>query len=603
MQNIHIYTNQEIYQRILQVSKKYWLYFVIGVMAMCVSGLISTWPSIFIKVFIDALGTSQNLTNDIQVNIIPGQLLKLGIEQVYINIQLTDIIKYAFLGLLLIFGSEGFFRFLYAYNTRVFGVLISNDFRQQLYDKLIHLDFLTVKQKNSGDLASCIINDSFAMQSSLYDTLIILIKDSVFALVFIITLLVLNWQLTLCSVILLPIFFILSSQILKRLKKLAHQGREISGVINSFVMQTVQGFDLIHLLNAYTKFNSQFQEISTNLVKLSRRSIFIESLINPFMGLVGATLIGGIAITVGYQYILNGTMTVGDFASYIIATLLLYQPVKRLLRVSAPINILIGSSQRIFQLLDLDIEQTGSHKLQAKETQYNINLKDISFAYNNHSVLTDINLDITHGDKVALIGNSGAGKSTLIRLLPALYHPTKGDITINNINLRDIDLQDLRRRISFVPQEPFLFSGNLLDNLLIARPTATHEEILYALQCAKVDFLDLDNQPLENIMIQERGNNFSGGQRQRLGLARSFLKNAPILILDEPTSALDIESENYIYEAITELMKDRTVIIITHDLKLIQDFNKIICLENGKIQDIGTHDELMKNSNIYRKLQ
>jgi ABC-type multidrug transport system fused ATPase/permease subunit len=316
-----------------------------------------------------------------------------------------------------------------------------------------------------------------------------------------------------------------------------------------------------------------------------------------------------------------------------VATVLLYQPIKRLFRVNAQINQMAGTCQRVFDLLDnydtdsilyeqpivdqIDTTENPSptslvlppspieRGSQGNETplsssrdsqnlfqnlnKINIEFKDVSFSYfaqdnvrENENVLKNINLQINDGDQIALIGSSGSGKSTLIKLIPRLYEVNSGEILLNGQNIKQISLQTLRELIAFVPQDPFLFSGSLRENLLIAKPNATDQELQKSLSLAKVDFLDLIPGGLDG-QISERGQSLSGGQRQRLGIARAFLKNSPLLILDEPTSSLDKQSEDLINQSLQELMKNKTVILVTHKTDSIKHFSRIIEMSNGII--------------------
>lgn len=585
--------------RILTVAKKHFVFFLIGIITMLLAGLLVIPPSAVIKTLTDALHTGKSFFENIPVNIIPQQLINYGLPEFIINLNISSMSKYLPVFLLVFFMLEGLFRFVYTMSTRYFSILIGRDFRHQLFHKLIYLPLKTNKSRDSGDLTACILNNVGVLENQLSDFLITLIKDSVYCLVFIVILLVINLKLSFYFLVCLPVFFGLASLILKKIKKLAHRGQNKNADFLSLVQESVIGADIIHLHNAYNIVFDKFQSLYREIIKINIKSRAIEASISPFLGLVGSIIIGVIAISIGFGEVLKNNLTIGDFLSFLGVTLMLYQPLKRLLRLPGIYHGIIGSTERIFTLLDYDSEDQAGQDISSIQ---DISINTLSFKYNNSQdyILKNININIKQGQRIALVGQSGSGKSSLIKLIPLLYTPVEGEIQFNNINSSDINLNKLRDNISMLTQEAFVFKGSVRDNLLLAKPDATEEEMLKALEFAQVDFLE-KNQEL-NTLLSERGNNLSGGQRQRLCIARAFLKNSNLLVLDEPTSALDTQSEQLVQASIDKLSQDKTVICVTHKLSLIENYDCIYCFRDGEITEFGTHRELLNQQGYYWQL-
>jgi ABC-type multidrug transport system fused ATPase/permease subunit len=648
---------------------------------MLLAGIIAIWPTWALKVVVDVLASGKLLDSRITLNLIPQQLIQYGFHPLEVSLRPSSALNWVPLALLGLYFVDGLFRFAHIFATRFFGVLVTNEIRQQAHEKLIHLSLSQIRNHSSGDIVSRLTNDLNLVQTLFAEILATLFNDSISAIVLGIWLLVIDWKLSLLGLIILPGFFFFISKLTKRLKKLAHKGQEFMGSLASFISETVQGIDVIHLFNSEEKRQLAFEEESNKFVKVWKKQLITDGSISPFLGILSGLGIGGI-IWFGLNRVFAGSITIGDFSSYMVATVLLYQPIKRLFRVNAQINQMAGTCQRVFDLLDnydtdsILYEQPIVHPIDTTENppptslvlplndlqvqemtdsslsekyppapltggeknknalshselvseppsdtvsgevlktegdservsqnrlrenvgvfrstldKINIEFKDVSFSYSaqdnvreNENVLKNINLQINDGDQIALIGSSGSGKSTLIKLIPRLYEVNSGEIQLNGQNTKQISLQTLRELIAFVPQDPFLFSGSLRENLLIAKPNATDQELQKSLSLAKVDFLDLIPGGLDG-QISERGQSLSGGQRQRLGIARAFLKNSPLLILDEPTSSLDKQSEDLINQSLQELIKNRTVILVTHKTDSIKHFSRIIEMSNGII--------------------
>lgn len=588
---------KNILGRILIIAEKYWIRLAFGFVAMLLAGLVSAWPSLVFKVIVDILAQGKLFAENITFNPIPQQLKNFfNLQNFSFTINPKQALNWIPLILLVIYAFDGLLNFISVFNTRFFGVLISNELRKEAHKKLINLSFAQIRQKNSGDLISCLISDLNTVQALIAEVLTALVKDSVSAFALCLWLLFTDWKLSLIGVVVLPALFLFLTKFTKKLRTLSRKGQEVIGILASFISETIQGADLLNLYNIQNSRHQEFESKTKQVIGVWHKQLLTDASIGPILGIIVSATIGAI-IWFGLQGVLAGYKTIGDFSSYIIAVVLLYQPIKRLSRVQSQINQIIGTSERVFELIDTESKiQNTSNPIKSSNNNFSIEFEQAFFAYNNLPVLHNINLKISEGEQIALVGGSGGGKSTIVKLIPRLYDLTSGNLKVKQINVKHWDLHDLRSLISFVPQEPFLFSGSVQDNLLLAKPQASQAELKKALDLAKVDFLNSLEEP-----VDERGNNFSGGQRQRLAIARAFLKNSPLLILDEPTSSLDPYSEELIKTSLTELKKNRTVLLVTHKLASVADSSRIIYLQTGKIIEDGSPKALIEQKGFYYK--
>jgi len=587
-------------RKLLAVSKKFSLHLIIAISALFMAGVISIWPAYAFKLVADILASGQSLKGEVTIDLIPQQLINYGIHPWSLKIEPLSLLDWIPFVLLALLSFDGALRFLNLFHSRYFGVLVTNELRQRVYCRVLRFSVGELRKYNSADIASRIITDLSHLQNLLAEIMVVWLRDSNRLIIFVVWLLVLNWKLTIIGGIVLPIAFWGISRLFKRLRRLASRGQEISGQLSGLVTESAIGLEIIHLFANYRSRQRNFFQLGREYLNAWRKQLLLEASVGFLMGIVSAVGVGFIVIEFGLKEVLNDNMTTGDFASYVICSLRLYQPVKRLMRVNAQLNQMLGHCQRIFALAEVKTElyQENFAIRPRKRDFQELVLENVHFSYESSAqeVLSGINLDIRRGEKIALVGASGGGKSTLIKLLPKLYKVSSGRILLNGKNINDWNLLELRDQMSLVTQDCFLFAGSLRDNLLVAKSDANSTQMEEALERAGVDFLGLDDQ------INELANNLSGGQKQRIAIARAFLRDSPLLILDEPTSSLDRQTEEAIKDSLRQLMQKRTVILVTHRLDLIEDFGRIICFQAGQIVEEGTHQELLAKASHYARL-
>ena len=483
------------------------------------------------------------------------------------------------------------------------GVL--RDLRAQLYRKVVSLPIGFFTEERKGDVMSRMTNDVNEVEASIMSTLDMLFKDPIMILVYLITLFTISWQLTLFVLILLPIAGVLIGRIGRSLKRASTKGQEQNAEILTQIDETLGGLRVVKAFNAEGKLMQRF----LNLINATRatfnrinRRYYLAHPVSEFFG----TALIAILLWFG------GTLILGEHSSIDAATFIYYlvifysiiNPAKDLSKATYSIRRGMASLERIDKILNT---QSNIREIESPNKLTNfqsvIRYEDISFSYQeNRPVLQHINLDIHKGQTIALVGQSGSGKTTLADLLPRFYDPSVGRITIDGIDIRNVKTFDLRALMGNVNQEAILFNDTFYNNITFGVESATMEEVRQAARIANADDFIMATPDQYQTTIGDRGSRLSGGQRQRISIARAILKNPPILILDEATSALDTESEKLVQEALENLMKDRTTIVVAHRLSTIRNADLICVLHEGQIVERGTHDQLLSLNGYYRRL-
>ena len=490
------------------------------------------------------------------------------------------------------------------------GVL--RDLRKALYDKILSLPIGYFTEARRGDVISRMTNDVNEVEASIMSALDILFKNPVMILVYLITLLCISWQLTLFVLLLMPIAVFFIGRIGRSLKKASKQGQEQNAEILSSVDETLLGLRVVKGFNAQDKLRNRFEKLINATRATFNRINRRYYLAHPLSEFLGTALIA-IILWFGGLLILNENTTI-DAATFIYYLVIFYSiinPAKDLSKASYGIRKGMASLERIDAILNTQSNIHEPNEPQKAVFEHQIAFENISFAYQaDRDVLRDIQLTIAKGQTVALVGQSGSGKTTLTDLLPRFYDPTQGAVTIDGVDIRRFSTYDLRALMGIVSQEPILFNDTIYNNITfgvdLSSPAPNGMSWQSAVeQAAKVanahEFIMQTENGYETV-IGDRGTRLSGGQKQRLSIARAILKNPPILILDEATSALDTESERLVQEALENLMKERTSLVVAHRLSTIRHAHLICVMHEGQIVERGTHDQLYARNGYYTKL-
>ena len=508
------------------------------------------------------------------------------------------------LGMIIVFAVKGLFFFGHNYSVGHLVQSLIVKLRQKLFDHLVNLSLTFFSRSKTGDLISRFTNDLHVFQNMLQVGVTGPFRDIPQFFLLLGIMFFRSWQLAFVTMIIIPIaiFFI---QIFGQRNKIAVSKRQISfGGLSSLLVETITGVRVVKAFGMEKYESKRFKDANDDLYKNHMRSIMIDSYSYPIIEIIGASA-GATIVAYGGYLIINGQITPGDFTSFVISFFMLNEPVKKLNGFNLKLQEGFAAVRRIFDILDVKddiVILPNATKLTNFDREISLNIHAFHYPDQDEPAVKDFQLTVQKGEAVALVGSSGAGKTTIANLIPRFYDVTRGEISIDGYDLRDLDLVSLRKMIAIVTQDTILFNDTIASNITYGQPDCSNERMYAAAQAANAHkFIAEQPQGYETV-IGEKGVRISGGQRQRLSIARALVKDAPILILDEATSALDSESEIEVQQAIEHLMENRTTIVIAHRLSTIRNTDRICVMEKGQIVEQGNHDELLLREGRYQQL-
>ena len=504
---------------------------------------------------------------------------------------------------IVIFLLKNIFNYLASFHVTRLRTGVLKDLREKLYRKIIHLPVSYYSDARKGDVMSRMLGDINEVQNSFFQVLELVVREPLTIIFSIVAMLAISSKLTLFVFIFIPISGLIISRIGKNLKAKSTKAQQETGYFISILDETLGGMKVIKSYNAENLFISKFNNSVKKLQQLSNSIGNKSNLASPMSEFLGILTIAVLLWYGGYMVLVEKSLASTAFIGYIALAYTILTPAKNISKASYQVKTGLAAAERVFTLMEKENTITSKVNAVHKDTfETGISLENINFKYESENVLKNFSLDIPKGKTIALVGQSGSGKSTIANLLTRFYDVNQGKITIDNVEIKDIDLHSLRSLMGLVTQDSILFNDTIKANISLGKIDATDDEVIAALKIANAyEFVkELPDGIYTN--IGDSGNKLSGGQKQRLSIARAVLKNPPIMILDEATSALDTESERLVQIALENMMQNRTSIVIAHRLSTIQKADIIVVMQKGKIVEQGNHEGLLAKNGTYSKL-
>lgn len=526
---------------------------------------------------------------------------KPAIDEVFVskNIAALKWIPFAIVGIFLL---KGLCNYAQTILMSFIGLRIVTDLRNKLYEQIQKQSLAFFTQNPTGILMSRIMNDVMAIQTASAEVITSIIKDTFTLIALVGVIFYTDWQLAIIAMIVFPVTIYPISRFGKKMRKVTTSTQITMGTLSSLLQETISGTRIVKAFCMEKYESNRFAAENERLFKFNMKAVSVNALSHPLMEFLGGLGIAAVIFYGGYS-VVKGNSTPGTFFSFLAAVLMLYEPVKRLANVNNTVNQGIAGAERVFSIIDLvpDIKDK-SDAINLPPVSRRIDIENVMFCYEQTPVLKNINLSIKAGEVVAFVGMSGGGKTSLVNLIPRFYDVTGGRILIDGYDIRDVTIKSLRGQMAIVTQQTILFNDTVRNNIAYGDIDRTEGDIINAAKAANAhDFImKLPKGYYGN--IGELGTKLSGGEKQRISIARALLKNAPILILDEATSSLDTEAEIEVQEALDNLMKGRTTLVIAHRLSTIRNADRIIVLVNGEIIEEGNHETLLAKKGEYFRL-
>jgi subfamily B ATP-binding cassette protein MsbA len=499
---------------------------------------------------------------------------------------------------------KGVFNYGQNYLMNFVGNQVIGDIREQLFSKLVRLPVRFHDTNTSGRLVSRVINDVNQMANAVAGVLKDLFQQGLTFLAMIGVIIYQNWKLAMVSMIVVPLSVVTMARMGQRLRSLATRGQERMGDMASTLQETLAGIRMVKSFGREEDEAKRFRQSNDAFIHTTMKAIQVSSLGSSHMEVIGVLGVAGIIWYGGYL-VIHDEMTPGAFFSFLAAMFMAYTPIRRLSGANNTVQQALAAAERVFEVIDLPTEQDANEgQTELPAISRSLEFQQIAFRYDgqNDAALTGIDLTIRAGEVIAFVGSSGSGKTTLVSLLPRFYDPTGGKILIDGVDLRTCTLRSVRGQIGIVSQDVVLFDDTVRNNIGYGRQGATPDDVTRAAQLAYAHEFIVRMPEGYDTLIGERGLKLSGGERQRLAIARAILRDPPILILDEATSALDTESERIVQLALGNLMKNRTTLVVAHRLSTIQNADRIVAMDRGRIVEVGSHEELLRKGGMYKRL-
>jgi ATP-binding cassette, subfamily B, bacterial MsbA len=595
------------YGRFLKLLLPHWGVFTVAVLCMILSSAFAASPIALIIPLVDKVISGKEIA--IPAGVVMPSMLQDLINKINAlpRIHLLNIMTAM---VIVIFLLKGVFEFLKAYLMGDVSERVVRDIKNDIYRKILNLSTDFFSHNPTGKLMSRITHDTGVIRDSIGSGVADTFSQPIEIFFYISVLVGLKiyggvpWNFILVSLIIFPFILFPIMRIGKRLRKISRSSQEQVGDISNMLLETISAIKLVKSFGMQDYECKNFREKTQRFYKITMKSITKMKIIGPLTESMMVICVGVILWIAG-KSIISGELSFGVFAAFLAALFSLMKPFKKLSNVYNINQKALAAAERIFQLCDTPVTiKENPRAVPLEEFTREIRFDNVSFRYDpdKENVLKNIDLAVNRGEIVALVGPSGAGKSTLVNLIPRFYDPSEGTVFIDGTDLRDVKIRQLRDKIGLVTQETLLFNDTVRANISYGHTDIDEEQLVSVAKAANAHMFIKDFPKGYDTVIGERGLRISGGQRQRIAIARAIYKNPPILIFDEATSQLDTESEKLVQDAINNLMKGRTVIVIAHRLSTVKHADKIVVIDEGRIIDSGTHDILLSRNHLYQRL-
>ncbi len=564
----------DIFKRLLKLARPHRLRFLLAMLCMLLVGALTSSLAFLVKPALDEIFIKKD-----------GRMLTL--------------IPF---GIIALYFLKGLCNYLQTIIMNFIGQRIIADLRNDLYRHLQNQSLAFFTKHSTGVLMSRITNDVAYIQGAVSEAVTSLLKDSATLLFLLAVVFYRDWQLAIIAMLVFPVTIFPIAKFGEKMRTVATRTQAAMGSLSTLLQETISGARIVKAFGREDYESKRFAEKNEHIFRLTLKSATVNAISSPLMEFLGGIGIAAIIFYGGAQ-VIKGTSTPGTFFSFLTALIMLYEPIKRLTNVNNTIQQGIAGAERVFSLIDRVPEirnKAGAREL--PKISRGIEINNVTFCYDETAVLKNITLDIKAGEVIAFVGMSGGGKTTLVNLIPRFHDVTEGAILIDGLDIRDVTVESLRRQIAIVTQQTILFNDSVRSNIAYGDQEKSEADIISAAKAAHAhDFICHLPRGYDTV-IGEQGTKLSGGEKQRLSIARALLKDAPILILDEATSSLDTESEQEVQEALETLMQGRTTLVIAHRLSTIRNADRIVVIVGGEIVEEGTHDALLASKGEYYKL-